>query len=317
MTISLIICTKDRPIQLKGCLETVFAQTVLPNEIIIVDASNNDLTRELIEALKKETSAPILRYVHTPPSTAMQRNVGMSYVKTDIFGFIDDDIEMDVNTLKKIRDVFMDAKRKPVGGVATRIIDYMHSKRTQWSISTLYKRIFLLSHGFDTRIRILRSGFVSFPYRCKDLITILDVDTFPTTCCFFTREIAKHYRFYEGFCGYSFMEDVEFTYRVSRDHRLLYVPNAHVLHLQAPEGRSSYFALYKQVVENHHYFFTEAVRQDFINKLAFYWSHVGLLISALLKKPKWGRNGSVSGFFAGFQSILRRQRQLLSVNKTE
>ncbi len=283
-------------------------QSLLPDEIIIVDASSNDAAFAVVNSFKEGFSKPVFRYVHTRPSTAYQRNVGFDMANSDIIGSVDDDTELAPDVLGIIREVFEDSQNKDVGGVMPKIINPDDNKRGQWSLSTLYKRIFFLSHSVALRVRILPSGFPVFPFRRTGVSKPQKAEVL-NGLYFYRRKVAKSFKFYEGFRGYSFMEDAEFSYRVSKHYRLLYIPTAEVLHLHVSTGRIDKYTLYKQIVENHHYFFTGAVRQTFFNRLAFFWANLGVFITTLCnKKPRWGRYGAVTGFLAGFRSILKRQR---------
>jgi glycosyltransferase involved in cell wall biosynthesis len=281
LSLSIIICTKDRPRQLQRCLETILRQSALPDEIVVVDASSNDLAHKVVNSFIKANPRPIFHYIHTRPSTAYQRNVGFDMARGDIIGSVDDDTELAPDVLGIIREVFEDSQNKDVGGVMPKIINPDDNKRGQWSLSTLYKRIFFLSHSVALRVRILPSGFPVFPFRRAGVSKPQKAEVL-NGLYFYRRKVAKSFKFYEGFRGYSFMEDAEFSYRVSKHYRLLYIPTAEVLHLHVNVSRSSYYELYKQIVENHYYFFTKAVKGTFLNWLAFYWSHIGLFISYLL-----------------------------------
>lgn len=46
MTSSFIICTKDRPLDLQSCVKSIAQQTILPQELIVVDASVINITYE-------------------------------------------------------------------------------------------------------------------------------------------------------------------------------------------------------------------------------------------------------------------------------
>lgn len=60
MTISLIISTYNRPDALRLCLLSVFAQSRMPDEIIIGDDGSREETRQLIESMRQLTKIPIL-----------------------------------------------------------------------------------------------------------------------------------------------------------------------------------------------------------------------------------------------------------------
>ena len=52
MNLCVIICTKNRPVELEATLKSIFFQTILPDKIVIVDDGNYvDTERVLINSL--------------------------------------------------------------------------------------------------------------------------------------------------------------------------------------------------------------------------------------------------------------------------
>ncbi|NLI97859.1 glycosyltransferase family 2 protein [bacterium] len=306
ITLSLVICTKDRPTQLRRCLESVLGQTCPPDEIVIVDASIDDKSLSVVKEMRRKKRSPRFLYTHTYPGTARQRNIGFEMANAYVVGSVDDDTILDKEALRIIKEVF-NKGNTDLGGVMPRLIDPKDRRQSIWSLKSLYKRIFMLSHNFAKHVFIQASGFPAFPFQRQEITEPQEAEVL-NGLYFYKKEVVKNYKFNEGFHGYSFMEDVEFAYRVSKNFKLLYVPSARIMHLHVPTSRSSYFETYKQIVENHHYFFLHAIEGTFVNWLAFYWSHIGLLISALSKKNALGRGGSLSGVLSGFRAILRLQR---------
>lgn len=91
--ISVIIPTKNSAKTLPECLKSVFEQTLLPNEIIIVDNYSQDLTRQIAEL----AGCQVLRSQGT---IASQRNRGVVGAKGKIIAFLDSDVIADKNWLK-------------------------------------------------------------------------------------------------------------------------------------------------------------------------------------------------------------------------
>jgi GT2 family glycosyltransferase len=87
MTISVIIPTLNRSDYLCQTLDSVFAQTRLPDEVFVVDDGSTDDTRERVTAYPK-----VVRYIYQEnrgPATA--RNNGMSVATGDALLFLDSD----------------------------------------------------------------------------------------------------------------------------------------------------------------------------------------------------------------------------------
>ena len=85
-------------------LDSIFAQTVWPKEIVIVDATSADKTIEEIE--KRQKILPQLKYFQVPKSTiSAQRNFGSKMTGSTGILFLDADMKLeDRNTLQKYFD---------------------------------------------------------------------------------------------------------------------------------------------------------------------------------------------------------------------
>ena len=92
VTISIVIPTYNRLDVLINALESVFEQTILPNEIIIGDDSTNDLTENYIEKLQLTSKIPIF-YYHHKPSLKQTLNVDFLFkkAKCDLLMLLHDD----------------------------------------------------------------------------------------------------------------------------------------------------------------------------------------------------------------------------------
>lgn len=96
MKTSLVVITKNRPQELKRCLQSVLAQNKLPQEIVIVYYHKQDLS--LIKNLK--TKLITVRSVKANTSEA--RNLGLRKAKGDIVIFLDDDCVVTKNWFNNI-----------------------------------------------------------------------------------------------------------------------------------------------------------------------------------------------------------------------
>lgn len=90
--ISVIIPTKDRPEMLPRSVASIWSQTVLPQEIIIInDASTVDYER-VIEKLQKDSPLPIVyQRIEQSNGPSNTRNTGVNLARGDILMFLDDD----------------------------------------------------------------------------------------------------------------------------------------------------------------------------------------------------------------------------------
>ena len=95
LTAAVIIPTRNRLNDLLTFIDSLAAQTIKPNELIIVDSSDEPLINNAqFNKNFSEKNFPNIKliYKHTDiPGAARQRNVGTHLSEADIFYFFDDD----------------------------------------------------------------------------------------------------------------------------------------------------------------------------------------------------------------------------------
>ena len=98
-SISVVICTRDRPQQLAECLSSLQNLPQPPEEIVVVDnAPSSDATRELVEQM------PGIKYTLEPkPGLDVARNAGIANSSGDIIAFTDDDVKIHPQWLSRLR----------------------------------------------------------------------------------------------------------------------------------------------------------------------------------------------------------------------
>ena len=110
-TVSLIICTRDRPEQLAACLRSVRALRCPPEEVIVVDNAPSD---GATAAVAREYSD--IRYLVEPkPGLSAARNTGVAAASGEVIAFTDDDVVVTDNWIAQLKQAFADPR--PHGGL--------------------------------------------------------------------------------------------------------------------------------------------------------------------------------------------------------
>jgi len=127
--ISVVVCTRDRPEQIKKCLNRLAGQQYPRFEVVVVDnAPTSDALRNVVESTVVES--PVVeglggtagkgaefRYCVEPrPGLSWARNAGIAAATSDIIAFLDDDDEPDEHWLAGVAAGF--AKGERVGCVS-------------------------------------------------------------------------------------------------------------------------------------------------------------------------------------------------------
>jgi O-antigen biosynthesis protein len=119
--ISVVVCTRDRPEQIKKCLSRLAGQQYPRYEVVVVDnAPTSDALRQVVEGMAGEVQAGAgteFRYhVEQRPGLSWARNAGIAAAASDIIAFLDDDDEPDEHWLAGVAGAF--AKGERVGCVS-------------------------------------------------------------------------------------------------------------------------------------------------------------------------------------------------------
>lgn len=272
-------------------------QTLLPDEIIVVDASDSDSLKNRLE--QKFGGNINIIYNHSTPGLTHQRNVGVGISSGDIVFFLDDDVVLDIDFIKEILKVYQTDKEKTFGGVYGRIINKSPGSHQLASVyapfRNIFSKIFFLEKGSaDGRFRL--SGFPTYPHAVDKVVS---VECVPGGLTAYRREVLNEFKFDENLHGYCYMEDDDFSYRVSRVYQNVYTPLAKVIHNESPLARDNTYGKMKMLIENHYYLFHKNFPQDSVHRLAFWWSVVGLIVKMFVTLDYRGLNG----IFAGLKCI--------------
>lgn len=81
MLVSILISTYNWKEALSLCLQSVFAQTVKPCEIVIADDGSRDDTRQLIEEMRQKTDIPIIHIWHEDKGFRKTKILNMAILK--------------------------------------------------------------------------------------------------------------------------------------------------------------------------------------------------------------------------------------------
>lgn len=266
MTFSLIICTYRRPDSLRLLLQSVLRQTRYPDEILIVDGSEDTKTAAMLEG----ESYPGLRYFAVPPAErglTRQRNFGIAHANADreVICFLDDDTILEEAYFERLIDTY---SRFPdalgVGGYITNESDctyvgadyvptlreycYDGWKRQDGSRFVIRKLLGLDSDrppGFAPEFSHGRGvGFL--PPSGKTY----PVEQLMGGVSSFRSRVFRTHRFSEYFEGYGLYEDADFTFRVSHSGALYCNTAARLSHHHHPSGRPNQYHYGKMVIRN-------------------------------------------------------------------
>lgn len=296
MKFSLVICTYLRPQSLLELLHSVKAQTLYPNEIIIVDGSINDETDIL---LKKHTFKN-LEYFKVDAShrgLTKQRNFGIQQVavSSQIICFLDDDTVLKNNYFETI---ILDFKSNStiigVGGVAVNenrwepkikgksYSKYHYYMLDNWVCKEGLRNVVRNYLGLSSPLMPNRMPDFSNGRTCSYPLTgqCYEVDLLIGMSMNFRSHVFKYISFSTYFEGYGLYEDADFSIRAQRYGKLVLSTAAQLVHHHDGSGRPNRFNYGKMVIRNGWYVW-RVKYQNPSTKAQFKWHATALLLTII------------------------------------
>lgn len=269
MQFTLIICTYKRSVPLLQLLHSVQHQTLYPNEILIVDGSPDDFTKEML----LQNSFENLKYFKVDDSDrglTKQRNYGIERVQdaSEIVCFLDDDTVLEPNYFEEIIKTYsLFSQSLGVGGYINnetkwievdknyipKINEFYYDgwKRKDGSRFVWRKKLGLDSNrapGCLPEFSHGRSiGFL--PPSGK----IYEVEQLMGGVSSFKKSVFEQFQFSTYFEGYGLYEDADFTLRLSKVGKLYINTNAQLGHFHDASGRPNKYDYGNMVVRNGYY----------------------------------------------------------------
>ena len=296
MVFTLIICTYKRSQPLLKLLLSVKHQTLYPNEILIVDGSPDDFTKEMLT----QNSFQNLKYFKVDENDrglTKQRNYGIARVQeaSEVVCFLDDDTVLEPTYFEEIIKTYsLFPEALGVGGYIT--------NETNWTKTTSDYQAKVNEFFYDGWKRKDGSRFVwrkklgldsNRPPGCLPEFShgrsigflppsgkIYEVEQLMGGVSSFRKSVFKEFQFSTYFEGYGLYEDADFTLRLSKVGKLYINTNAQLGHYHDASGRPNKYDYGKMVVRNGYYVW----RVKYPNpsfKAKIKWHLITLLLTAI------------------------------------
>ncbi|NUM37116.1 MAG: glycosyltransferase family 2 protein [Candidatus Brocadiae bacterium] len=244
-----IIATRNRPDDLSRTLESLAQQTHRPDYLVIVDASEPPVDY----IVKKFQDKLHIQYIHhLPPSAAQQRNIGVKSLVADasLVGFLDDDIEFHSDSLEKMM-IFWEKASEDLGGAS---FNLLNPPRQQFPWIKSIPFVAWLGLYSKEKGVVMPSGFHTLTGTVtKDLF----VQWIPTGAILWRKCIFEEFAFDSWFTGYSYLEDLDFSYTASKNYKLAIVADAGYFHYPSTKSRISGYSFGRLELKNRVYFVTK------------------------------------------------------------
>lgn len=294
MKFSLIICTYMRPISLLSLLHSISRQTLYPSELLIIDGSTNEETKEILNKYSFEQ----LHYYKVDEKDrglTKQRNFGIQKASKDseVLCFLDDDTVLEPDYFEAIIATYKsDNNITGVAGVAI--------NENRWQKKEPNKNY--------PSIRYFQFGEYVYPESSRNIIRnilYLQSDALPgimpqfshgRTCGYpltgdnyevdlligmsfsFRKIVFETLKFSTYFEGYGLYEDADFSIRAQQFGKNIICTAAKLSHFHDQSGRPNTYKYGKMVSRNGWYVWRTKYPNPSI-KNRYKWNAITLLLA--------------------------------------
>lgn len=246
VSLSVVICTRDRPESLARCVGSVCRQSVRPAEIVIVD--DGSLSEEWVRLLKRladEAAIPLGCVRSGRRGLTAARNEGVRRATGDIVQFLDDDVEPDSRFLEEILRAYAADTDGVVAGVDAVLEDSPPLSRRARAFRAGYRLAgwwALPAHGVRRPAR---------PALLRDAERYTAERYLSGAAMSFRRSLLLENPFDESLAAYALGEDREMSLRLGRTRWLVRARRAWARHHVEASARTDAYTLGRMVVRNY------------------------------------------------------------------
>ena len=245
LDLGIVIPTRNRSAMLSKTIEELKKNSFFFKEIIIVDSSNKYHKSKIKTFIHSKNLN--IKIFNSKPSISLQRNMGLDKIinKRKYVMFLDDDLTFKRNAFKKMYYFIKNNKHLAGYGFNLNInkinpiLEFIKKNKLTEILGIYHTKMGVVTpSGWQTKAINLK----------KDLI----VDWIPTQAVIYDNKKIKNMRFDTAYGKYSYLEDLDFSYSLSRGAKLMICSSANYIS-ENTVNRNDYRFGIKEIV-NRNYF---------------------------------------------------------------
>ena len=273
LTVSVVMPTKNRMLFLVAAVRALLAQTVTPDELIVIDQSDDDTSSARIAALVAATPAPRrprLTYVldRTINGAAAARNAGFDRATGDIVVCCDDDVLAEPTVIERLLTHYRVAPE--YAALAPVITNY----EPPGALHRAYNSVFCLGPFRDERQPVYWF-WRDYPRPAR-----IPVRMFTGAMMSFRRSALEGLRHDARYKGASVGEDIDLCWTLwRRGARLAIVTDAHIVHNRAPRPATR---PEEAQIASWGFLYQKHLPRTLGTRAAFAWYVAGVFVSAIV-----------------------------------
>lgn len=297
---------------LQRTLASLAQQGVLPAELIVIDASSDRRSRDVVDRFQADLAARGCRTLWQAAvvaGAAAQRNQGVALATQPFIGFFDDDILFEPDCIERL---WRAIDRDPgLGGVNAMITNQNY--HPPGPVSRTVFRVMAGQSQASYAGRVLGPAVNLLPEDDDRLADVVPVEWLNLGATLYRRSLLPDPVFAPFFTGYSLGEDLTLSLKVAKRARLANVRTARIYHDSQPSPyKADPVALSRMALVNRHYVMTQVLerrRPTDYAKLAL-WESFQLLNCAFEQRGRAPFWQMLYGKLLGMADILRHGRRL-------
>lgn len=283
MNVSVVICSVNRPVILHDTVASIAGQTHMPIEILIVVPAKQHVLEETL-------AIPGVRLVLGALGLPAQRNAGLDQInpKCDLLVFFDDDIELTASYIEEMVALFSGNQQIVISSGRL-----LHDGGRGAIINREEARV-LCEHYEQSRPESSDARYISSnsAYGCNMVVHYAT---------------AKNVRFDEGLPLYAWLEDRDYSHRLTNGlHAPVEFNSAVAVHLGSRSGRIGGVRMGFSEIVNPIYLWIKNRTFSIPYIVIQYWLRclAGNVLGVLGRDPEYDRIGLLKGNLLGFLHLL-------------
>lgn len=287
LKISFIIPTKNRPENLRKCLQGLADQNEHVQKVIVVATGEDvqDVVKSFIHTLK-------VQYIYSETSGQIyQRNLGIAALDKDaeLVGFFDDDVVLQEKALSNILNFisYRYENNDKIIGVGFNIINKSSSDDEAGSIK---KKLIYLFRSYEQG-KVTKSGLNTSIWNVKN-----DIQTqwLGGGYTIWVKQILEEFKQSEIATNWAIGEDLRFSYKIGKKYNLYICASAKIIDDGANSIYNTYYHDYKKTISQLIFIYNH---NEFSYSRYFCYV-VGLIVFNILSFNKKKIKGSIGIIFA-------------------
>lgn len=280
--ISVVIPTRNRKNTLLETLNSFCDGEFIPNQIVVVDQSDDKYRDEIKNEIEKFKRTNITYYYLDKPSLTKARNIGKELAIYDIVICSDDDILVYNDTIKNIYDIFrLEKDISLIGAIDTRSENIKKNK-----FQSIMGYVFFRKNIFKNTGHVTKSIFGSYPkYIKKRIETEWAMGYFFALRKDLLDKSDIHWD--EKLLSYAYPEDLDFSHRFYRysktkGMKMIIDPNVKVEHCASQEWRITSMQNTLMYIINREYLSYKLYPNNKVSRILTKWSNIGEFFRRLM-----------------------------------